>query len=338
MWGIISIFRDYKCAALALVGLSVAALYGAAIAYPVDGGAERSERDWVALPQLAPEAEFIRADQLQDSMLDVSSVSALRDTLQAASYDLKPIRRSDARVPRFFVEDLPDDFNQTMVVEHRKQTFIRTLLPLILKTNEEIRAERRRLIALEEQISSGRDLPADAQRWLDRLADKYRAAPNDFSTLLRRVDAISPSLALAQAIEESGWGRSRFARLGNALYGQRVWSRGAGFVPEKRAEGAKFEVRAFETLLDSVRSYALNLNRHNAYDDYRAERASMRARETELDGIRLAETLINYSERREAYVATLAKLIKSNRLYQFESARLSTEPFDPVDPTQLAAR
>lgn len=338
MRGIISIFRDYKRAALALVGLSVAALYGAAIAYPVDEGAERAERDWIALPQLGPEAEVIQASKLQDSMLDVSSVSALRATLQAASYDLKPIRRSDARVPRLFVEDLPDDFDQRMVVEHRKQTFIRTMLPLILKANEEIRAERRRLIALEEQISSGREIPAASQRWLDNLADKYRAAPNDFSTLLRRVDAISPTLALAQAIEESGWGRSRFARLGNALYGQRVWSRGAGFVPEKRAEGAKFEVRAFDTLLDSVRSYALNLNRHNAYDDYRAERASMRALETELDGIRLAETLINYSERREAYVQTLTKLIKSNRLYQFESAQLSTEPFDADDPAQVASR
>lgn len=338
MWGIISIFRDYKRAALALMGLSVAALYGAAIAYPVDERAERSELDWVALPQLAPQADIIRASELDDSMLDVTSVATLQSTLEAASFELKPVRRGNARVPRLFVENLPDDFDQTMVVEHRKQTFIRTMLPLVLKANEEIRAERRQLIALEEQISSGREIPETSQQWLDELAERYRAAPNDFSTLLRRVDAISPTLALAQAIEESGWGRSRFARLGNALYGQRVWSRGAGFVPEERREGEKFEVRAFETLLDSVRSYALNLNRHNAYDDYRAERARMRARETELNGVRLAETLINYSERREAYVQTLTDLINSNRLYQFETARLSTEPLQLEDALQFASR
>ena len=337
MRGVISIFRDYKRAALALMGLSVVALYGAVIAYPVDH-VERAEREWVALPKLAPAAEIIKASKLDDFMLDVTSVAALRNTLQAASFDLKPVRRGNARVPRLFVENLPDDFDQSMVVEHRKQTFIRTILPLILKANEEVRAERRQLIALGEQILSGRDISEASQLWLDDLAEKYHAAPNDFSTLLRRVDTVSPTLALAQSIEESGWGRSRFARLGNALYGQRVWSRGTGFVPEERGEGEKFEVRAFDTLLDSVRSYVVNLNRHHAYEDYRAERARMRARETELDGIRLARTLINYSERREAYVKTLADLIRSNRLYQFERARLSTEPFTRQDPTQVAAR
>lgn len=336
MQGIAIIFRDYKRAALALMGLSVVALYGAAIAYPGDRP-ERFDTDWTALPQVAPEAVLVRAEDLDDSMIEVTSVAALRETLNAADFELKPIRRGNARVPRLFVEDLPDDFDARMVVEQRKQAFIRTVLPLILKANEEVRDERRQLIAIEEQISSGREISEVTQLWLDNLAEKYRTSPNDFVTLLRRVDTVSPTVALAQSIEESGWGRSRFARHGNALYGQRVWSKGAGFVPEERAEGERFEVRAFDSLLDSVRSYVVNLNRHYAYEEYRATRSRMRAQETSLHWGALTATLINYSERREAYVETLAGLINSNRLDQFEAAQLSSEPV-VVEDTQLASR
>lgn len=336
MQGIIIIFRNYKRAALTLMGLSVVALYGAAIAYPGDRP-ERVDIDWTALPQVAPEAVLVRAEELDDSMIEVSSVADLRETLDAVDFELKPIRRGNARVPRLFVEDLPDDFDSRMVVEQRKQAFIRTVLPLVLKANEEVRDERRELIAIEEQISSGREISVTSQVWLDKLAEKYRTSSNDFVSLLRRVDTVSPTVALAQSIEESGWGRSRFARHGNALYGQRVWSKGAGFVPEERAEGEKFEVRAFDSLLDSVRSYVVNLNRHHAYEDYRAARSKMRAQETSLHWSALTVTLTNYSERREAYVETLAGLINSNRLDQFEAAQLSSEPVE-IEDTQLASR
>lgn len=336
MWGSISIFRDYKRGALALLGLSAVALCGAAIAYPVDRP-EQAEQYWVALPQVTPKAEVIRATEIDDSMITVASAAALGHTLEAADYALKPIRRDNARVPRFFVESLPQDFDKRMVVDNRKRMFIRTVLPLILKANEEVMVERRRLVSIEEQLSSGRDVHPTDQFWLEGLAEKYRVAPNDFATLLRRVDAVSPTVALAQSIEESGWGRSRFARMGNALFGQRVWNEGGGFVPEERAEGETFEVRAFDTLLDSVRGYVLNLNRHSTYADYRHMRAQMRANETELDGVRLTETLVNYSERRQDYVEAIRKLIASNRLEQFENARLDTAPVT-LDDTQIASR
>ena len=336
MRGSISIFRDYKRGALALLGLSAAVLCGAAIAHPVDRP-ERAEQDWVALPQVTPKAEVIPAVEIDDSMIEVASTAALGRTLELAEYGLKSIRRGSARVPRFFVENLPDDFDKRMVVDKRKRMFIRTVLPLILKANEEVMAERRRLVSIEEQLSSGHDVHPTDLFWLEELAEKYRVAPNDFATLLRRVDAVSPTVALAQSIEESGWGRSRFARLGNALFGQRVWSEGGGFVPEERAEGETFEVRAFDSLLDSVRGYVLNLNRHHTYADYRHVRAQMRANATELDGVRLTETLVNYSERRLGYVEAIRKLIASNRLEQFENARLATEPV-AVDDTQVASR
>lgn len=327
MRGIIRNFRKHKRTAFTVSAVSAALLYGAVAGFSVDQPA-RAALDWIALPQVDFASSRPQFADIADDMLEVGSADGLHDVLDQTGYALRPIRRGDSRVPRLLVESLPEDFDTRMVVEARKRTFIRTVLPLILKANEEVRLERRRLISLEEQILSGRELAEDDQIWLDRLADKYRAAPGDYVALLRRVDTVSPTLALAQAIEESGWGRSRFAREGNALFGQRAWSAGAGFVPEERAEGERFEVRAFDSLLDSVRSYVINLNRHYAYEDYRVVRARMRARDTQLDAQQLAQTLINYSERREDYVDALIGLIKTNRLDDFEVAQLSSARFD----------
>lgn len=327
MRGIIRNFRKHKRTAFTVSAVGAALLYGAVAGFSVDQPA-RAALDWIALPQVDFTSARPQFADIDDDMVEVTSADSLHDVLDETGYALRQIRRGDSRVPRLLIESLPEDFDHQMVVEARKRTFIRTVLPLILKANEEVRLERRRLIDLEEHILSGRELSDEDQSWLDRLAEKYDTAPGDFAALLRRVDTVSPTLALAQAIEESGWGRSRFARDGNALYGQRAWSEGTGFVPEERAEGERFEVRAFDSLLDSVRSYVVNLNRHYAYEDYRVTRAQMRARDTQLDARELAQTLVSYSERREAYVDALLGLIRTNQLDDFEVAQLSTVPFD----------
>lgn len=336
MRGTIRNFRQNKRTALTVSAFVAVGLYGAVAGFSVDQPA-RAALDWIALPQVDFTTTRTNFADIDDNMVEVASADSLHGLLDEAGFALRHVRRGDSRVPRLLVESLPEDFDEQMVVETRKRTFIRAVLPLILKANEEVQLERRRLIDLEEQILSGRDLSDDDRVWLDRLAEKYDAAPGDFVDLLRRVDTVSPTLALAQAIEESGWGRSRFARDGNALYGQRAWREGAGFVPEERADGERFEVRAFDSLLDSVRSYVVNLNRHYAYDDYRIARAQMRARDTQLNAQALAYTLVSYSERREAYVEALLGLIRTNRLDDFEVAQLSTEPFDP-DRYRIASR
>lgn len=327
MRGVIRNFRKHKRTAFAVSAMSAAMICGAVAGFSVEQPA-RAALDWVALPEVDFELLRPQFADIDDNMVEVASADVLHEVLDETGYALRQIRRGDSRVPRLLVESLPGDFDEQMVVEARKKTFIRTVLPLILKANEEVQLERRRLIDLEEHILSGRELSGEDQSWLDRLAEKYDSAPGDIAVLLRRVDTVSPALALAQAIEESGWGRSRFARDGNALYGQRAWSKGAGFVPEERAEGERFEVRAFDSLLDSVRSYVVNLNRHYAYEDYRVARAQMRARDTQLNAYELAQMLVSYSERREAYVDALRGLIATNRLDDFEVAQLSTEPFD----------
>jgi Bax protein len=159
--------------------------------------------------------------------------------------------------------------------------------------------------------------------WLDETAERYGSKSADPADLLTHVDIVPPSLAIAQAAEESGWGTSRFAREGNALFGQRAYkAHRKGIVPVERPEGTSFRVRAFDHLIDGVKSYMHNLNSHPAYRDFREARAKMRAEEGNIDGYDLAGALLRYSERGVAYVKTIRVIMRSNTLRAFDGARL----------------
>ena len=163
---------------------------------------------------------------------------------------------------------------------------------------------------------------AEDQTWLAWVAERYDAPAGNLDELLVRVDIIPTSLALAQAAEESGWGTSRFAHQGNALFGQRATGDEPGLAPVERATEEHVRVRAYETLGAAVRSYARNLNTHPAYERFRAERAENRSQGAEPGGHALAPTLTRYSERGAAYVASLRAIIRLNRLESFDKARL----------------
>ncbi len=236
-----------------------------------------------------------------------------------AAIRLDAVRRGEQAVARRFARRMPSALFGSLPVPERKRLFIATVLPLVLAANEEVLRERRRLLDLLARPEEARS-PRERQ-WLDALGEKYGSDEPD--VLRRRVDIVPPSLALSQAVEESGWGRSRFSRLGNAVFGQRVWRKGAGIVPKRRAAGQTFEVQAFDSLLDSVRAYLLNLNTHDAYRALRRDRATFRARGETPRGEVLAASLLRYSERGEAYVKTLRAIMRGNRFQYFDSARLA---------------
>ncbi len=158
----------------------------------------------------------------------------------------------------------------------------------------------------------------------------YGLAELDVAELVRRVDIIPPSLALAQAAEESGWGTSRFAREGNAIFGQRVWRGSNGMVPGRRDEGETFRVRAYDQLIDGVMSYARNLNGHVAYDDFRRSREKQRQSGQMPHGYELALSLLSYSERGAKYLTTIRKIMRVNGLQNFDKARLRLRRFAEV--------
>ena len=178
----------------------------------------------------------------------------------------------------------------------------------------------RRLLRLVDVLREGRDLGPSNAVWLARLAQRYKADVEDLDTLIARVDEIPVSLAMAQAAEESGWGTSRFAQNGNALFGQWTTADDEGLIPKDRKEGMTHKVKAFDSLSDSVAGYMRNLNTHGAYKSLRAERATMRKQGRNLNGWALAGTLIKYSERGEKYVKSIRLIIDANDLRELDAA------------------
>jgi len=252
-------------------------------------------------------------------------IASLTDNWSEIDFDLQAIRYGQP-VPRYFVDQMPVDILDISDVAKRKEMFISVILPLALSANEKTLTRRDRLMNLIADRSQGIALSSADANWLAEITKYYRADPSDLNSLQLKVDAVPVSVVLAQAAEESGWGTSRFAREGNALFGQRVWSAGKGIVPKQRAEGEFYEVKAFKTLSDSIASYMHNLNTHQAYAQFREERARRKIEPANpLNGYKLTETLTVYSERGDEYVAALQNLIQTNRFDQFEKARLVTE-------------
>lgn len=309
----------FEGSALVLLGVLVAALVGASLIHP-RGQFPPPVKVLVVLPKPLPPAAKPGAAVVQPP----HSTDSLRANFRRLGYDLEKVRAGDGRVPSYFVTRMPADLVQVPDVKVRKAVFLQSVLPLILRVNEEILAERRRLAGLEEQLRSGLSLDQVDRLWLAVMAERY--GENRIDDLSRRVDIIPPSLALAQAAEETGWGTSRFARQGNAIFGQRTYTKEGDMVPLRRDAGKTHRVKAFNSLIDSVRSYAFTLNSHWAYQGFRRTRAAMRNEGTPLDGSVLAGHLLRYSTRGEAYVKTIRVIISGNNLGRLDAARLAPEP------------
>ena len=249
------------------------------------------------------------------------SVEALEALFARLDYRLDRVRERGV-VPRLLVRRMPHGISELHPTQRRKALFIRIALPLILTANETILRDRKRI----ERLWAARDrdvLPAGEKPWLLKIFAAYKAAPFDFRELLSRVDIVPPSLAVAQAAEETGWGTSRFVRRGNALFGERTYKGAEGMVPRRIAPGDKFRIRRFGQLLAAVDAYVSNLNTHPAYTAFRARRAAMRAAaEGTLDASDLAGGLEAYSVRRGAYVRTVRAIIRTNGLAELDSLKL----------------
>ena len=248
----------------------------------------------------------------------------LQPLFERMGYRLENVRRY-GDVPRFFLASLPTDLHQIQQPHRRKIMFIKMALPLILHANEMILWDRKRILKLLDKSRIGKTITTGEQAWLNRKAQEYGLTEPNLTALVRRIDVIPPSLALAQAAEESGWGTSRFAREGNAIFGQRTGRGHNGMKPARREKGQTFRVRAYNRLIDGIMSYTRNLNGHFAYDEFRRAREVQRRRGGALDGYNLATTLKHYSERGNAYIETIRMLIRVNNLQAFDKARLSDQ-------------
>ena len=207
-------------------------------------------------------------------------------------------------------------------VNTRKATFFEYLTPIVESLNEEILVQRNRLQAIADDFRDDRRLSLFNKHRLKSLAREYdlewdSSDPGEnIRALQRRVDMVPVPLVLVQAAKESGWGTSRFAREGNNLFGQWCYSAGCGIVPSRRAGGAKHEVRAFDSVEDAISAYLYNINSGDAYRSLREIRARLRNAGKTPDAMSLADGLLYYSQRREAYVSEVKLMLEQYRKFQ----------------------
>ena len=226
-------------------------------------------------------------------------------------------RQASMIVARTFVKTIPEAHLE-LPVKRQKEAFINMLLPLILAANDEIRQRRQAIMRAAEKADW-----SSLEKWARLYRIKTRDMPLDRmeSELLRRADTIPASLALAQAAIESGWGTSRFALKGNALFGQWAWDQSAGLKPIE-ASNSRAVVRSFPNLFGSVRAYMHNLNTHSQYARFRDRRSLLSGRKRNDLGTQLSVFLDGYAEIGVEYVEKIQTIIRSNDLGQFEAARL----------------
>lgn len=223
-------------------------------------------------------------------------------------------------IPSLAPEAFPPGMERLRVAA-RKRVFVRSVTPYVVEENERIAGERRWVEGIAARLRRGEPLAAGEVARLRALETRYRvkaappAGPSEVvGELLKRVDVVPVSLALAQAALESAWGGSRMALEGNALFGQLVFGAGTGMVPRARPAGARHSVARFQGIRESVRAYMANLNSHRAYAGFRRLRARQREAGRGLDPWLLAHGLLHYSEGRTAYVDTVRDLLKGESL------------------------
>ena len=276
---------------------------------------------------LGPQSENQTLDE-RDLLIDILNLndletdtvrldaSTIKQLFKETDYKLDDVRKKKLVKP-VALTLLPAEIKMIENTKQRKELFIQIVLPLILKENNNIRLDRKRLFSI---INKNKNTNLE-KKWLDSKYKQYGVVSKDLSILKIRMDEIPVSLALAQAAKETGWGTSRFAQEGNALFGQWTWS-GEGLKPKKADKDQGHKVMRFNVLQASVRAYQRNLNTHSSYKNFRLARAELRDSGRELDSITLSNYLDQYAETGEQYVDVLQKIIKQNNLRDFDDAKL----------------
>ncbi len=244
------------------------------------------------------------------------NASTIKQLFEDTKYSLKDVREKKLVKP-VALTLLPAEIKMIENTKQRKDFFIQIILPLVLQENNNIKLDRKRLFSIINK-SNNTNLE---KKWLKKKYKQYGVSSNDLSTLKIRMDVIPVSLAIAQAAKETGWGTSRFAQEGNALFGQWTWS-GEGLKPKDADKSKGHKVMKFNVLQASVRAYQRNLNTHSSYKNLRQARAELRDRGKPLDSLILVKFLNEYAETGEKYVEVLTQIIKQNSLKDFDDAKL----------------
>ena len=257
------------------------------------------------------------SDNEQNTNTSRLSASTIEQLFKDTNYDLKIVKKTKLVNIGNNLDHLPLEMKSIENVKKRKNLFIQIVLPLIIEENTKIKIDRKKLfVILNKNSNSKSDI-----EWLKKKFKQYGVAKNDLTTLKIRMDEIPVSLAIAQAAKETGWGTSRFAQKGNALFGQWTWS-GNGIKPAAADNDSTHKVASFKVLKASVKAYQRNINTHSSYKKFRKERAIQRDNFGKLNSLELVKYLDKYAETGIEYTKILSKIIKQNSLTDFDDVKI----------------
>ncbi len=259
--------------------------------------------------------DVFKFDELPQDTVRLSA-STIEQLFKDTNYSLSEVRRTK-KVKPIRLSLLPNEMKSIENSGKRKNLFIKIILPLVLEENNRIIIDRKKLFTILNKNKNSKD----EIKWLNQKFKQYGVVNKDLATLKVRMDIIPVSLAIAQAAKETGWGTSRFAIEGNALFGQWTWS-GEGIKPAGADSKATYKVMKFNVLKASVRAYQRNLNTHSSYKKFRFIRAQLRDDNKKLDSLKLAEYLDNYAQTGTEYTKVLKQIIEQNQLKDFDEVKL----------------
>jgi len=244
------------------------------------------------------------------------SAATIEELFKSTNYNLDDVRKNKLVKP-ISLTLLPQEIKKIENTKKRKNLFIQIILPLIIKENNYIKLDRKKLFNI---LNKSKNTKAE-KIWLNLKFKQYGVINKELPTLKVRMDEIPTSMAIAQAAKETGWGTSRFAQEGNALFGQWTWS-GEGIKPADADNDSTHKVMKFKVLQASVKAYQRNLNTHSSYKNFRSARAELRDEGKKLDSMILSEHLDKYAETGKEYVKILQQIIRQNNLTDFDEAKL----------------
>ena len=259
--------------------------------------------------------DVFKSDELPTDTVRLTA-STIQQLFKETNYSLENVRETKLVKP-IRLSLLPEEMKKIENTKKRKTLFIQIVLPLILEENTKIKIDRIKLFNILNKNNNTKKEKA----WLKSKFKQYGVVNNDLSTLKVRMDVVPTSLAIAQAAKETGWGTSRFALEGNALFGQWTWG-GEGIKPSGAESDSTHKVMKFKILKSSVKAYLRNLNTHSSYRNFRMARAELRDEKSKLNSLILANHLDKYAETGKEYVKILKQIIKQNQLTDFDDVKL----------------
>lgn len=215
---------------------------------------------------------------------------------------------------------LPKEYYKIKDIKESKQYFFNYLYKLIKNENIKILNE---LVLVESILNSNLlsiNFNSPSFKQLLKIKKKYRVSNlYSLNEYREKIDIVPPSMAIAQAAVESGWGKSRFIKEANNIFGHWTYNPKIGMLPEERAPGATHFIRIFKTMQDSISAYMLNLNRNLAYKEFQDKRYELRKEGKKPNGLILSQTMLKYSGIGHDYLGILKQVINKNKLLEFDT-------------------